>query len=618
MSLLKRVPGLRGSSIAADVISAPVIRTESPRPASPDTIHASSSTPDIGRMVADHTPRAAGLEKHLPPIRTRATPRERRTTISASSTAAAYDQLAAGASESPTGSLTRAHAGSLSAATDMIRLLRQATSPRHATVRPIEELLSQRCPHQLFDYFCVCGVRDATTPEAAPEALFCVPETAHANDAAGFCFPSGHPLFAEVTAAPRHESGDQVRTGENTFMFCMQQATPVTGELITHYAFVVRHTEIMEEPPRWLPEQAIRRGPILGARHTTQRAYCIVSRNPYAKLFWSLLWELARIEHTRITATDKHHVERAERNGRRFIEMLATLVQVKIQCGEQFVLRSKACFANEFILFNVPSVEQGPRISVACMCVPALMRALTPHTLVSVLGAALAESSILFVAAHAGRASACATAVVALLAPLQWKCVFVPLMPDALIDVIGSPVAVVCGRVGASSAVDTDLLASGRRLVVVHVDANQITVHGDALPEMPCQPLLIRELVASCAWLRGTRRVMGAMCEDLYPFEALDERAAQQTMCAIEEIGQYVLWLVNSVRRLLPEHRFALADHIGNSIYTTSLVMRTHEQHRAFMAEFMESQQFAALAPLFAHMPEPNRDEEGTYGDYEL
>jgi hypothetical protein len=71
--------------------------------------------------------------------------------------------------------------------------------------------------------------------------------------------------------------------------------------------------------------------------------------------------------------------------------------------------------------------------------------------------AAMAETSVIFIAPSAGVASAVASSLVILLRPLVWQSVFVPYLPEHMYDFLHSPVPLIAGLVGRPDDAD-DLL----------------------------------------------------------------------------------------------------------------------------------------------------------------
>lgn len=559
----------------------------------------------------------------IPRSSSASSPRPRTHSISAQGNACALEDLMlSSASMSPPQSTRRARSSSIRGSEHhSARMLSSLMQVREALPKPKTdaptELLVAENPHPLFEYFCVCGVRSAARGER-PQVLAAIPadRIGRAAPVPGFCFadrdPGATPINDASTA--QYTDVDQLTRGTNTFMFCMQTFDESNYQNITLYGFVVRHLEVLQDPSELVPRSSvIRGGGLLAQRHMTWRAYCIVSRNPYGLLFWKLLWEWTRLEHERLVAKDAESMQRRQARLAKFETILDRLYSQVTLCGEPFIVKSSLCFRDTEITFNVPPVEEGVRPSVACLCLPALLRAFSSENLVLLLAAVLTECKVVLISTQAGRVSACAMALVSAIAPLVWQSSFVPLLARDMVTAIASPVPIICGYVSDSMDLPEDCGAETEHetIVVASVDRNRIEVLGRPVVHLPYAYDLGMDLEPRCGWLRKGRRVSNNMCEDEHPFEALTGTVAVQVFEAMEDMLHYTTWLVNSMRRVLPPN--AHQCDITDPRITEQLA--AGREHPAFVRAFAQSSIFVRLVQALTAAEPPDSREEGIYCD---
>lgn len=515
----------------------------------------------------------------------------------------------ASGSQSPPASVRRQRAGSILSSGDHRDQLLRALNGASVCIAPGTELAPTE-QYRLLEYMCVCGF--ASRDSGRPTALARVPADARVSPVVPtFSFGEGVPPIPSTVCAALADGADCTRyRGDTTFM-----TTIATESGATQYVYIVRTWETFQNPPPWFPVGAVRCGSLLGGVQPTMRAYCIVSFNPYARLFWALLWELVRLERERITTDSDERRARLAKRQVHFCDKIVATVAKKIYQPDSLIrLESEACFAQRVIEFRTPPSTQGPRVSVAAVCLPVLMRAMSPANIVKLMTAALCESKVIVVARQPGRVAACVLAVAAAVAPFTWQCTMVPIVPESLLEILDAPTPVLVGRVAAAG---TELPASVMptdardRLVVANVDTNSVAVHGRALPELPYAGELCSSLAASHAWLRAGMLVMNDMCEDPRPFVPTNERQNTEIMSAIEALAHWTVWLIDALRRHLDGHCYPEGASPSSPRSSALLLMRVHPEHADFVHELVNTQHYAALAATFADMPPPEEEAEG-------
>ena len=481
---------------------------------------------------------------------------------------------------------------------------------------------SQRLP--VLDYMCVCGL-SKPGETVQPKLLAYAPLSATVERQLSlFCFPDQPPQYrpAHLNAELLQSDLAALRHGTNQFWFCLSAntATPT-------YVFVMRTWEVLEQPPPWMPPGAIEAASLVAQRNVTQRAYCIVSRNPYARLMWDLLYHMIRFERERLTTADEDKRRRAEGRQRALLTIIEGLASQRASPGGKIELTSRACFPGGQLCFQMPDATHSLRVSVAAVCLPALMRAFSPQNLTLLLCALLIEAKVVFVGRTAGRVSACVMALAAAMAPFAWQACMMPLVPHHMMDLFDAPVPLLCGRVthelSATWWRQHVQVGAGSTMVVAVVDTNEVHVIGSALPNMPEWIQLAQNLHEAHMWLRASRRVSNQMCEDDTPFAELNDRDASHVFSAIEALNQYTVWLLSAVRRLLPGNAYTYEEVAGgicnapdNPALCAELLKQMKPESHEFMDLLFNSQHYQAIATTFGDMP-PLDDDDGVGSAYE-
>ncbi|KAF0686584.1 Aste57867_21627 [Aphanomyces stellatus] len=119
----------------------------------------------------------------------------------------------------------------------------------------------------------------------------------------------------------------------------------------------------------------------------------------------------------------------------------------------------------------VPAVPVSSHALFTCLSIPNVL---------SLLATLLCERKVLFVSSHLSTLTTVAEAARRLLAPLHWPHVFVPVLPDAMLELLHCPTPFVFGiHAELRDGVDTD------DVVVVDLDADRVTSASAPLAALP-------------------------------------------------------------------------------------------------------------------------------------
>ena len=164
--------------------------------------------------------------------------------------------------------------------------------------------------------------------------------------------------------------------------------------------------------------------------------------------------------------------------------------------------------ADETVTFSRP--EPSAELPLAQLRLGALLGELPTRAALAVFGAACREHKLVLVSSYVSKLTAAAEALNALLWPMRWQGVYVPLLPDLMLDFLQSPVPFLLG-------IHADAYAAARALailpddaVVVDLDEGRVDVPPpSALP--PAEPLPHEKLlIAALEAFGGPRRQGGA------------------------------------------------------------------------------------------------------------
>ena len=118
---------------------------------------------------------------------------------------------------------------------------------------------------------------------------------------------------------------------------------------------------------------------------------------------------------------------------------------IKNRKYSQIVLNSTIFFPS--LVYSLPLPQLSNEWGVAQL----ILRSKLP-TLVNVLILLLLERSLLIVGERSEEVSACAFALLELLQPYKWASIFLPLLPEDMIDFISSPVPFIAGMISSDKS----------------------------------------------------------------------------------------------------------------------------------------------------------------------
>jgi hypothetical protein len=495
------------------------------------------------------------------------------------------------------------------------------TSKRSSGAAAATDNTGSTSAHGLIEYFALCGV-GASEHGTRHSLLYAVPTEPLADAVrthlAEFCFPAGAPVHCEY-ADGRRPPARTVEDAEHSFGFALRTDS-VEQPL---YCACVLHEEPVRSAPACVPREhraSVARKPARRCEFT-QRAYCLVSRYPFYPLLFALLYELVAIEHEHCARSDAPARHETHRRARAFMHMLDKLRQWQhVHPGELVRLERNSKCLRQPIEFAVPrQSDGGARVLLASQTVPALLTLLHVDTVLDALTALLVSQSLLVVGSHAGEVSACTTALLTLLHPFVWQYAAVPLLPAAYHEALYSPTPFAIGTVRAPTCASAGM-ARQYDCAVLDLDHALLALPdrlrtGD-VPALPQRALLSAQLARHCDALLLSRTAAAAHTNSS-PFARaqLADATAQLYYCVLEELAQYMMWLIHSIRRHLNTDNSAYAspDHIADAHHQRTLLARVTPAHQPFVRELLLSQHYQWMAEQFHSAGAPDSRVEGAY-----
>ena len=219
--------------------------------------------------------------------------------------------------------------------------------------------------------------------------------------------------------------------------------------------------------------------------------------------------------------------------------------------------------------------------SALCACLPL-------DGVLSVLCAALLEAQVLFVCPALGTLTACVMAVPALVRPLEWQSVLLPVLPAAMVSFLEAPVPFVVGVQYKTDAVRE----ASRECVRVNCYKSKVFMGGLSHIRLPCQAQLAETLAPFHAALAegagagagGRLGVTAARAEAALAVVAKVNRYVEAVLCG--DLHQHAITDVSQGEKV----SLLLKDSFCDSFERGA--------DRAFARLFAETQMFSAYADL--------------------
>ncbi len=500
---------------------------------------------------------------------------------------------------------------------------------------------------KMLEFFAICGLNqwEAASGDAKPKVLYAIRRNGETVDASlpMFCFHTGAVTNAEIDVMDSKRllyealrrlplPDEMLYDAAHAFVFTL---TDSKSQVI--YCLCMLHSEVLEQVPAVM-QAGTTETPVINVplMHITRRAYCLASRFPYFTLMWQMLGNLLRNEHNRMItsytpnngqAELREHLDKARSFTKLVRGMLGLVPPLP---GSSAKYESHAL--TSVLYFSVPrDADNGANMMVASLCMRALLRALSAPVLVRILAAMLTECNVLLHSTTPGRLSACAFAILSLLKPFDWCHVAVPVLPAHLAAMIQAPMSVFLGIVLPPDATQknseplriiTELLDNTNAdnyTVSIDLDRNVFSCSAAAKRiALPLSDRVVALFATKCTIVRTGMTQLSGMCADPNPWEprlSESDGFLPIVVNTLEEFSQYKLWLINTIRRMLPLGCYPSEQAITEETLRNQISNLFPERYRQFFRVFMNTQTYIEVAKQFGSMSDCNTatDIEGVF-----
>jgi hypothetical protein len=456
----------------------------------------------------------------------------------------------------------------------------------------------------IFEHFMIVGLPSnyPITPDQIhtpknPEILYYFPENrkVEIEGIASFCFPSG----VETRLVPKTRSASelkslvfgslsQLESTENSFIFL------ITDERLL-YGTCVLVNEVLEEPCSLLgtaptPTESVAKGHRQGDIVTTtksknvvvtKRCYCILSRFPFFSLHFEVLYSfLAKDRLHRLTQVTDANFD-PQTAAKELKELLNSYYHQPVpKAGASLSFQLPGEIRS--LEFHIPTVDD--ETSLNDWCIACTFRLLPLDTIVALFSAVMMEHRILLVCRNLGILSAIALSLLPMLRPFVWQGVFIPILPNSMLDVLDAPVPCVLGIL----SVPEDRLNSLHDFMIVNIDQNTISLPKGFFGDIPHKRSLTAKLKVFHDQLYLLQRKEGYKMVN--PCRCTEEEL--NTMHQIFSVFRdYHRQNIDMIANLILKHHLTLSNETFESDLET-IVRNMPKQYRTWGRLFFHTQHF--------------------------
>ena len=203
---------------------------------------------------------------------------------------------------------------------------------------------------------------------------------------------------------------------------------------------------------------------------SAKRCYLFISRFPFFQLHFDVLYSL--IARDRLYRQSR--MEEVKERGENKTSVAMGLIRQTLDA----YYHQKIAEMGTTVSFSIPGEIRTIQFvcppsddvsSLADWCVACLLRVLSYDNIIKFFNAIVLEHRIVFICANLGILSAVGLSLIPLLRPLIWQGAFIPILPDAMLDILDAPFPL---AVGLPRYPDARPLVD---FVVIDLDANTVS-----------------------------------------------------------------------------------------------------------------------------------------------
>lgn len=322
------------------------------------------------------------------------------------------------------------------------------------------------CP--LFEHYLVFGQSNVVLASAKPSLIYQWPleKPLPIQALEQFVFPTGMPADRDMSRIASSVLDYHEKHPQNSFALLL-----TTSIKEVFYAICVVD-EYLKPWPTFIPPTDL---PTTSKLAWSTRCHCLITRYPLFDLMFDVLLHILDVEEKSLTLPPAH------RSGE--LNQITRILQ------HLWSIRPPLPGATISLgIPRIPSYKRPLRYEdetlITQHCVPTLFWALDKDSILGLVAAALLECKLLFVSPNLRILSNCILSFVALLKPFVLQCVFIPILPDDLLDIAEAPVPFIAGL--ANPKLIKAAREANPELIIVDLTARKIHCPDDVVvPPIP-------------------------------------------------------------------------------------------------------------------------------------
>lgn len=441
------------------------------------------------------------------------------------------------------------------------KLARQLATRLASIARPSD------CP--LFEHFLVFGQSNRKMDDVKPTCIFQYPayKPVLLQALEQFVFPAGMPPDRDLSRVSTSVLDFHSSNPQNSFALLL-----TTSIKEVFYAICVVD-EYLKPYPTFVPAPDDPKEPLHAKLTWSTRCYCLVTRYPLFDLMFDVLLHLLDVEEKSLTLPPAH------RSG--------DLNQVNRILAHLWTVPAPAPGGS--INLGIPRIPTYMRPAqhedeslISAHCVPTLFWALDKDSILTLVSAALLERKLIFVSPNLRLLTNCILSFVALLKPFVLQCVFIPVLPDNLLQIAEAPVPFIAGL--ANPKLTRTAKEANPEIIIVDLTARRLYIPPEsAVPPLPNIRSLSHAIDPYVVQLRKT------FDKHTPPYKAVKSQRDFVTEM-LRLLEQYITPYFEAFRRHCVT---SLTDNVTIFVKETYLIEETDATSIDFFQPFLETQVFS-------------------------
>lgn len=228
--------------------------------------------------------------------------------------------------------------------------------------------------------------------------------------------------------------------------------------------------DYLKEPPSFIQTYSEYNGLKM---QNTLKCYCIVSRYPFFELFFEILVHILDTEEKSLKLPLNDRLNELNQTHR----ILEYIYPIKAPSpGRKIDLG----LPNVSPFIRAKNTEEDKEILE--FCIPTLIHSLDREKILSLISLVLLERKLIFHSNNMRKLSNCIMSFVPLIKPFSIQCVFIPIVPEEIYDIIHAPVPFIAGITDKNQL--KDIKEEIDDVVIIELDRHRVHIP-DKVPLIP-------------------------------------------------------------------------------------------------------------------------------------